>query len=81
MTRSDGLPDDRVFCTQCQACDPARHYCRVTRTSTMIDVALRCVSYKPLRSEGDQRPGAVRWPSLLRDIAEVRQLDKDFSKR
>lgn len=81
MLMPDGFRDDRVLCTQCQSCDPARHYCRASRTSTMIDIPLRCVSFKPLRSEGDQRTGAQRWPDLFRDIAEISVLDKAFQGR
>lgn len=78
---ADGFPDDRVFCTQCQECDPARFYCRAHRASTMIAIPLRCPDFKPLRSEADQRRGAERWPTLARDIAEARRLDAEHRKR
>jgi hypothetical protein len=79
--RADGFPDDRIFCTQCQSCDPARNHCRAMRTSTIVSLPRRCIYFTPLRSEGDQRRGGERWPTLIRDIAEARQLDQDFNKR
>lgn len=78
---ADGFPDDRIFCTQCRECDPARHYCRALRTSTIETLPRRCIYFTPLRSEADQRRGGERWPTLIRDIAEARQLDQDFHKR
>lgn len=78
---ADGFPDDRVYCTQCQECDPARHFCRAKRSSTILALPLRCLDYKPLRSEADQRRGAERWLGLSRDILETSRLDKEFAER
>jgi hypothetical protein len=75
IDHGDGLPDDRIVCTDCRHSDPEHYWCRSLRTSILPDVPLRCMSFEPLHFVADQRTGVQRWPTLQRDIAEVRAID------
>lgn len=74
---SDGLPDDRVTCRAC-TCMDRRNHCTVDSRRTMPDLPRRCIHFVPLPSVLDQRHGALRWPGLADEIAEVRRIDEAF---
>lgn len=73
MRTTDGLPDDRVVCSTCTHFDGGSYRCRALRMSALADVPLRCVTYQPIRSQVDQRPGKERWPTLAADIDSARR--------
>lgn len=80
MRTTDGLPDDRIVCAWCQHCDAGSFRCRKLKTGTLVDLPRRCIHFLPNPSEGDQRTGQQRWPTLPQDVAEARALDQEHAK-
>lgn len=68
----DGLPEDRVVCAECVHCDAGSYRCRRYNRSALLDLPLRCLGFMPVKRLADQRPGSERWPTLKRDIEEMR---------
>jgi hypothetical protein len=82
---TDGLPDDRIYCTTCTLCDDGTRdgapslWCRKFRTQIVRDLPRRCVFYRPTARQQDQRPGSERWPNLTQIIEECRALDAAYA--
>lgn len=74
---ADGLPDDRILCTDCaQAHKRGRNlHCTPFNFDTLPDLKRRCVKFVPRRGLDDQRTGAQRWPTIVAEIEEVARLD------
>jgi len=70
------FPDDRIVCTECTHCDAGSYRCRRFNTSTILDLPRRCTGFQPVKQLVDQRPGTERWPTLKREIEEVRAMDQ-----
>ena len=75
---ADGLPDDRILCTDCANSRPAHHgntFCVPFRSDMLPALKRRCVKFVPRREVQDQRTGAERWPTILAEIEEVSRMD------
>jgi hypothetical protein len=55
--------DDRRHCYECRRLQSG--HCSETKLRVMDDLPRRCVSYRPTRSDPDQRPGNVRWAWIV----------------
>jgi hypothetical protein len=75
IRHQDGLPDDRVTCSECRHCDGGSYFCRKYRMPTLAELPLRCMGFDPLPSAADQRNGSERWPTMKKDIEEARALE------
>ena len=75
IRHDDGLPEDRVVCGECRHCDGGSYFCRKYRMPTISELPLRCVGFDPLSSAVDQRNGSERWPTMKKDIEEMRALE------
>lgn len=75
---SDGLPDDRITCQQCTAMSPSGKggVCSVFQQRTLLDLPRRCIHFVPIRGAADQRTGKQRWPHIVEQVAEIRELDR-----
>lgn len=73
IRHTDGLPDNRVTCSECTHSDGGSFRCRRLKVSILPDLPLRCAHFTPLVSASDQRNGVERWPNLQGDIETERK--------
>lgn len=73
---ADGLPDDRITCTQCTQMNERSKVCRVFKSQCIPDLPRRCVHFEPIASIADRRNGKERWPDIEAQIAELRELER-----
>jgi hypothetical protein len=50
--------------------------CSVFRQRTLLELPRRCIHFVPIYSVADQRTGKQRWPGIVEQIAEIRELDR-----
>lgn len=64
--KNEANDDDRRHCSTCQNFDGKR--CRARNVLVIDWPPRRCVDYRPIADDADQRTGRERWPSMRQSL-------------
>lgn len=73
--------DDRIKCRECIHSSPAKNRCLQLDCKEDMDLPRRCIYFRPISEEGDQRSGFARWPTMKKELEITRKEERAFRSR